>query len=298
MKRANRVIGALVVVVVAVINAEVGRRVINQWIDPASYIGLWLLSAAVMALVGQRFSPLKDVANRWQGEALASRQMPPFTTWRLAGLLFLAVTSAVFACRLLDIATLGLVVVASVQGVLGLVSRSTHQHWLWMGLMLIFAGLGYLLAPGMYAPSPLGMVLGLISGAAWASFWLQVTQGAHQADVIVATSLRMSLLLVLPLIIFTLPNGFLSLRGVGFAVLAGALFVFAAGVFWRMMASTQRLLAQQLIWVAVLLALMGLVAWDQSSMMNMRLTSAAVVVVVGVVVIGVAGRAEDPDQLT
>ncbi|ODP97145.1 hypothetical protein BGL48_01650 [Salinivibrio sp. SS3] len=295
MKKAGGVIGALVVVVIAVINAEVGRRAINQWVDPASYIGLWLLSAAVMALVAQRLYPLKDVAERWQGEACFSRQMPPFSTWRLAGLLFLAVTSAVFACRLLDIATLGLVLVASVQGVLGLASRSPHQHRLWMGLMLIFAGLGYLLAPGMYAPSPLGMTLGLMSGGAWASFWLQVTQRAHQADVIVATSLRVSLLFVLPLLIFTLPNGFLSLRGVEFAVFAGALFVLAAGVFWHMMASTQRLLVQPIIWVTVLFALMGLVAWDQNSMMNMRLTSAAAVVVIGLIVIGGAGRAEHPD---
>ncbi|WBA07580.1 hypothetical protein [Salinivibrio kushneri] len=296
MKRASRIIGASVVVVIAVINAEVGRRVINQWIDPASYIGFWLLSAAMIALGGQRLFPQKYAGSRLQeGVALAPGQIAPLSEWRLAGLLFLAVTSAVFACRLLDIATLGLVVVASVQGVLGVVSRSPHQHWLWMGLMLIFAGLGYLLAPGMYAPSPLGMVLGLISGGAWASFWLQANKRAYQANAILATSLRMSLLLVLPLIIFTLPNGFLSLCGVGFAVLAGALFVFATEVFWRVMASTQKLLAQQLIWVAVLLALMGLVAWDQSSMMNMRLTSAAVVVVIGLIVIGGAGRAEHPD---
>ncbi|OOE88129.1 hypothetical protein BZG74_09165 [Salinivibrio sharmensis] len=291
-------LSALVVVAVMVINVDIGRRILHQSMDPASYIGLWLLAASLVAIGVLRLCPHKAPSvqkDKPLPPLLTTGQLSSFVTWRLAGLLFLAITSAVFACRLLDIATLGLVVVAGVQGVLGVVSRSHHQHWLWAGLMMVFAGLGYLLAPGMYAPHPLGVGLGLISGGAWASYWSQVVKYPNQAELQVVASLRISLLLVLPLLVFTLPNVSVSVRGGGLAVLAGALFVVGVRLFGRFQKAEPQLLSQQLMWVTVLLALMGLATWDQSSMMNMRLTSAAVVVMSGLVVIGIAGRA-DPDS--
>ncbi|SIN84732.1 hypothetical protein [Salinivibrio sp. ES.052] len=288
MKRVS-IVGIAFVVLAVVANADIGRRVISQQIDPASYIGLWLLSAAIIAWF------IYDVR---RGEhtrnSVVGRQAEPMITWRLAGLAFLTIASAVFASRLLDIGTLALVMIAGVQGVLGLIAAPYRQIWQWAGVMMIFAGIGYLLAPGMYAPNTVGVLLGVISASAWATYWHQLQQDASYAGFLFMSSLRLSLLLVMPLLIFTLPGLHISVWGGGLAMLAGSLFVVGSVVFWREVPRLYHLLWQKMVWVVILVVLIGWVAWDQSSMMNMRLTSAAVVVIVGVLVIGGANGSSSP----
>jgi drug/metabolite transporter (DMT)-like permease len=49
----------------------------------------------------------------------------------------------------------------------------------WLGLLLAFAGLVYLMSPGLTAPSPTGVFLMSVAGAAWGYYSLRAT-GEHR----------------------------------------------------------------------------------------------------------------------
>lgn len=92
-----------------------------------------------------------------------------------------------------------------------------------LGLALAIAGLVYLLAPGVEAPSALGAVLMIISGVGWGIYSLM---GKNSGDAKARTAgnfARAAILLTLvtPLILWSLPEANPQLPGISFAVLSG-----------------------------------------------------------------------------
>jgi drug/metabolite transporter (DMT)-like permease len=92
----------------------------------------------------------------------------------------------------------------------------------WGGLVVALAGLGTLVAPGLTAPAPLDAALMALAGMAWGLYSLR---GRGTGDPLVRTAgnfLR-TLPLLLPPLLFFLPDQRITGVGVGLAMLSGSL---------------------------------------------------------------------------
>lgn len=279
-----------------------------QWgmaggLDSASFAALWLAGGAIMAWLTARYlssnkagvcanatymypAPPKRAASRLP-DSLFSQ---PTDVWRMAASLLLAATSALFACRYLDLGTLALMVMAGVQGVHGLMATAERKGLHWGGMMLLFAGVGYLFAPGMYAPSSLGLGLALVAGLAWRDYWQTLSEHTEAYPKQLCISFRLSVLLAIALLIFALPGLTVTISGAVVAMIAGALTVLGIIYPWQWLSTQVSLLWKHTLSVLAVLALVGVVWLDDVQMMNMRLASAACVAFIGVILMGATPR--------
>ncbi|OOF32025.1 hypothetical protein [Salinivibrio proteolyticus] len=272
-------------------------------LDSASFVALWLAGGAIMAWLTARYlssnktsvcsvtthmypAPPKRAASRLP-DSLFSQ---PTDVWRMAASLLLAVTSALFACRYLDLGTLALMVMAGVQGVHGLMVTAERKGLHWGGMMLLFAGVGYLFAPGMYAPSSLGLGLALVAGLAWRDYWQTLSEQTDQYPKQLCVSFRLSVLLAIALLIFALPGLTVTISGAVVAMIAGALTVLGIIYPWQWLSTQVSLLWKHTLSVLAVIALVGVVWLDDGQMMNMRLASAACVAFIGVILMGATPR--------
>lgn len=185
-------------------------------IDPASFTALRLLSGAtclwLLVLLTQG-----SAANKVQGN------------WRSAGALFVYAAGFSFAYQWLDTATGALILFASVQITMLLLSKLRGQdisYLEWLGVGVAFCGLIYLLMPGVSAPPPLGAVLMAMAGIAWGLYTLW---GANSHSPLSDTG--GNFLRSIPFLLLLLPATWvdmsISLQGSIYALLSGAL---ASGV--------------------------------------------------------------------
>ncbi len=130
--------------------------------DPLAYTGIRLASGALALAVllglfnhGSRFK----IAGSWAGAAALFGYALAFSV----------------AYILLGAGTGALILFASVQiGVIGwaIVKGDRPRALEWVGLAVAFAGLAYLVSPGLVAPRPLGALLMLGAGLCWAAYTL------------------------------------------------------------------------------------------------------------------------------
>ena len=95
---------------------------------------------------------------------------------RSAGYLFLYVMPFSYAYLGFSSGTGALILFGSVQLTMlaaALVAGERPQAMQWIGVVLAFGGLVYLVLPGLEAPSPLHALLMLIAGAAWGLYTLR-----------------------------------------------------------------------------------------------------------------------------
>lgn len=99
----------------------------------------------------------------------------------------------------------------------------------WSGMLVAFAGLGWLLAPGLHAPPALPALLMIASGTAWSVYSLR---GRHAADPTAVAA--QSFLLAAPLAVLLVPFDATATtaNGVGVAILSGALTSGLGYVVW------------------------------------------------------------------
>ncbi|WP_223786838.1 DMT family transporter [Marinicella meishanensis] len=202
--------------------AFAGNSVLNRWalagglIDAAGFTAIRLLAGAVMLT----FLCLLKTNNR---QRLCRRP----TSSTLAGSLFLFVYALAFsvAYRVLDTGSGALILFAAVQLTLlmaGFIQGHRPAAGEWLGLVLAFVGLGYLLLPAWGSPTLAAGLLMMLSGIAWGGYTLL---GRSSAQPLLDTS--RNFLWSLPWVVllcwwqFT-PNAW-SLTGVGLAVASGAL---------------------------------------------------------------------------
>jgi drug/metabolite transporter (DMT)-like permease len=128
--------------------------------EPLSYTGLRLAAGAatlaVLLLVRDR---RLAVAGSWPAAA---------------GLFGYAILFSI-AYILLGAGTGALILFASVQiGILGwaIVKGDRPSLLEWLGLILAFGGLVYLVSPGLVAPHPIGTALMVVAGLSWAAYTL------------------------------------------------------------------------------------------------------------------------------
>jgi drug/metabolite transporter (DMT)-like permease len=147
--------------------------------------------------------------------------------WRPAAYLFGYVAAFSFAYLRLGAATGALVLFGTVQVVLyGVALRRGERPGLsgWTGLVLAFAGLVALVAPGVSAPDAVGVALMVLAGVSWAAYTLA---GRGSVDPILTSArnfaVSVPIAVVLELVAVVGGEGVHATpRGLGLAVLSGA----------------------------------------------------------------------------
>ena len=128
--------------------------------EPLSYTGLRLAAGAVTLGVLL---------------LLRRQSLRPAGSWAGATALFGYAILFSIAYILLGAGTGALILFASVQfGILGwAIFRGDRPSLLeWLGLLLAFGGLVYLVSPGLVAPHPVGTALMVVAGLCWAAYTL------------------------------------------------------------------------------------------------------------------------------
>lgn len=184
----------------------------NSAIDPASYTLIRLAAGALM---------LSLLIWRSHGANLKNLG----GTWWSAGALLIYAAAFSFAYLALDTGTGALILFACVQASMiawGLYKGERPARLEWLGLIIAFGALIWLVSPGVSAPDPFGATLMAGSGIAWGIYSLR---GRHGGDPLLATrgnfvrTIPMALLLLLAFI----GNLHADWFGVAMAVVSGAI---------------------------------------------------------------------------
>jgi drug/metabolite transporter (DMT)-like permease len=131
-------------------------------IDPASFTAVRVISAAIVLAIIVALS----------GRPLANIAVP---NWKANGALFAYLVFFSFAYTRLTTGTGALILFGAVQLTMFAVALYQGERFpllSWLGLSIAFAGLIYLVLPGLAAPDPLGAVFMAIAGIAWGIFSL------------------------------------------------------------------------------------------------------------------------------
>jgi drug/metabolite transporter (DMT)-like permease len=146
-------------------------------IDAASFASIRLVCGAVMLSVLARLGSRRE-----------THAQKPKADWLAATMLFAYVAFFSFAYLSVSAATGALILFGAVQLTMfaaGLRAGEQFAPLAWLGLALAFAGLLYLVSPGLAAPQPLGAVLMSAAGVAWGVYSLR---GRGVADPLAATA--------------------------------------------------------------------------------------------------------------
>ncbi len=186
-------------------------------IDAGTFTLVRLLSGAVvLAMVGLAQSRQRQT--RWRVDG----------SWLSAAILLTYAAAFSYSYLSLGAATGALLMFGVVQAVIvtaGLRSGERPGVTGWSGLALALAGLLLLLAPGAKSPDPVGAVLMVCAGVAWAGYTLRGRAFGNPIAVNAGNFLRtapMAAVLFVLLIAVDRSTIHVSLDGVGLAALSGA----------------------------------------------------------------------------
>ena len=182
----------------------------QQLMDAASFTSVRVLAGAVM--LGILTVP------RW-------RESRPRPNWAAIGALSCYMVFFSFAYVNLTAGTGALLLFAAVQLTMFAVALRGGERFsaaAWAGLCAAFAGMVYLVAPGVAAPEPFNAVLMVIAGIAWGVYSLR---GRHSLDPLQATAANFvySVPLVLAVSVPFLDQVAVTKSGALLAIASGAL---------------------------------------------------------------------------
>ena len=188
----------------------------EQAIDASSFTVVRLFSGViVLLLILKIFS--------------SDKKSTSYGSWSAALMLFLYAGAFSFAYITLDTGTGALILFGAVQLTMiiaALTKGDRLRMSAWAGVLIAFAGLVYLVLPGVSTPSMIGFLLMTIAGIAWGVYTLMGKRSTFPlADT--ALNFTRTLPFILILAIFTISYIQLSPKGVILAVMSGAL---ASGV--------------------------------------------------------------------
>jgi len=252
-------------------NSVLCRRALGEAaIDPASFSVIRLASGAValMLILGIR----------------ERGRVRPSGNWVSTASLFLYAAAFSFAYLDLSAGTGALILFGAVQASMAFAAlwegdRPESREW--AGMLLALGGLGYLVSPGLAAPTLSGSLLMVIAGGAWGVYSLR---GRGIADPLgdTAGNFVRTLPLAAGLGLVTLQNSRVSAEGVLLAVVSGALTSGVGYVLWyaalRGLSATRAAVVQ--LTVPVLAAGGGVAFLSEG--FSTRLVLAAVLILGGV----------------
>ena len=247
-------------------------------IDASSYVGIRLVSGAATLWL---LNILSKGAFNFGDKPFLDNLKPSFLS---AFYLFAYGIAFSFAYRSLNSGMGAFILFGTVQTTMlsMAVLKGERPHISeWFGLVVALGGLVYLVFPGLSAPDPLGAVLMLIAGIAWAFYTLR---GRGVKDPLETTALNFicSVPMVLAVNLFMMQQIHFSTEGVVYALISGAVTSGMGYAIWytalRGLTTTQAALLQLL--VPILAALGGVIFLSEN--MTMRLVSAGAMIIAGV----------------
>ena len=242
-------------------------------IDPASFASIRLVSGALALALIMR--------------ARTGRSLPGKADWISAAMLFAYVAFFSFAYLTLSAGTGALILFGCVQLTMlgaGLHSGERFDAIAWCGLALAFAGLVYLVSPGIEAPPLAGAVWMAIAGAAWGVYSLR---GRSAGDPLAATAgnFARAALFAIVLNLAFVSEARIDKGGVALAVASGAVTSGAGYVVW--FAALRHLSAMQAatvqLSVPLIAAIGGVVLLSEA--VTLRLAVAAMAMLVGIALV-------------
>lgn len=269
-------------------NSVLTRVALGQaTIDAASFATVRVVSgAAVLVLIS----------------ALSRRADAPQSrgSWGSAAMLFLYAVPFSFAYLSLSTGTgalilFGLVQVTMILAALG--SGERPHFWEWVGLVLAFAGLVYLVSPGLTAPSPIGSLLMAVAGVSWGLYSLWGRGSANPLADTTGNFVR-AVPLVIGVSLMALSQASLSGRGVLLAILSGALASGLGYVVWyaALRGLTRTRAATVQLSVPVLAAMGGVFFLSED--VSLRLALSAMLILGGVGIAIVSKERVVPQKVT
>ena len=179
-------------------------------IDAASFTSIRIISGALTLFV--------IVAVRGSGT-----RVPP--DWPGITALFIYMACFSFAYLSLGAGTGALLLFGAVQLTMFVEAIRSGERFpvvAWIGLCAAFCGLGYLVAPGVTAPDPVGALLMVVAGVAWGAYSL-VGRKSTRPLVSTAANFVYAVPLSIVLSMVFLASADLSLSGALLAVMSGGL---------------------------------------------------------------------------
>lgn len=201
---------------------------------------------------------------------------------RAAFALFTYALTFSFAYLSLDAGTGALVLFAAVQiTMIGI--GIAHGEWPraseWTGLAVAFGGLVYLVSPGLTAPSPIGVSLMAVSGAAWGYYSL-AARGVRSPVAATAGNFTRAIPLAVGavIVIWVLGQPHASWSGVALAATSGAVTSGLGYAIWYIALKDLRpsLAAIVQLTVPVLAAAAGVILLDEHFTWRLAFASAAI----------------------
>jgi drug/metabolite transporter (DMT)-like permease len=190
-------------------------------IDPASFTAIRLISGAAMLLLIVRLTS-KDTSIREHGG------------WTSAFMLFLYAICFSYAYISLSAGAGALILFGFVQGTMiamALWSGDRPSIAEWLGWLLAFGGLVWLLIPGIEAPPAVGATLMALAGIAWGVYSIR---GRDETNPLVSTCSNFVYAIVFVVIVtaITFSSADISKRGILLAVISGAITSGVGYVIW------------------------------------------------------------------
>ena len=190
-------------------------------IDPASFTSIRLLSGAVALLLIVRLTS-KDTSIREHGG------------WISALMLFFYAICFSYAYISLSAGTGALILFGFVQGTMiaiALWSGDRPSVSEWLGWLLAFGGLVWLLMPGIEAPPAVGAILMALAGIGWGVYSIR---GRRETNALASTCSNFvySIAFVVVLSAMTITSADITNRGVVLAIISGALTSGVGYVIW------------------------------------------------------------------
>ena len=189
-------------------------------IDAASFTSIRLLSGIIVLTVILKMTPTS---------AISGLKDSSKGSWKASFMLFLYAITFSFAYISLETGVGALILFGSVQMTMilvGLFSGNKLHYSEWLGVIVAFSGLVYLVLPDLTIPSFMGFILMTVAGVAWGFYTLAGKSTKNPVSDTAYNFLR-TLPLVLILTVVTFQYAALSQKGILLAVLSGGI---ASGV--------------------------------------------------------------------
>jgi len=155
-------------------------------------------------------------------------------SWISASMLFLYAASFSLAYRQLSSGTGALILFGSVQLTMWIAAHRTGERAAapeWMGLILAFGGLIYLVAPGIAAPPPLGAALMGVAGVAWGVYSIR-GRGAQDPLAVTAGNFIRCVPIVIVAMLIAIRTVHMTPTGILLAAISGAITSGLGYVIW------------------------------------------------------------------
>jgi drug/metabolite transporter (DMT)-like permease len=242
-------------------------------IDPAAFTVLRLLSGSLVLFI---------ISGCLRPGKISSKG-----SWSGGLMLFLYAASFSYAYVSLDTGTGALILFGAVQITMIAVALIAGTHLRateWLGLVIAFIGLVYLILPGVTTPTAIGFILMVLAGIAWGIYSLQGRNSQNPFTDTAYNFIR-TVPFVALLTLFSIKDMYYTPEGIGLALLSGGITSAIGYTIWYMALGNLSAIQAGVVQlsVPVIAALGGVVFVGEA--ITLRLTISAAMVLGGILIV-------------